>query len=94
MKGQVFASLGLQAAIICRQLQLTRVACSGKLQKYTSAADMSGDTDQAKLDAVPDVDIDPEGKFKYVLIKATIGNLEKLLVRGNCRAEWHGMFSL
>lgn len=48
----------------------------------------------AKLAAVPDVDID-EGVFKYVLIKvygpvaADGTEPSKLIVRGYNRAEWH-----
>lgn len=50
----------------------------------------------AKLEAVPLVDIDDEGRFKYILIKVygkeqsdgTEPN--KLIVRGYKRAQWHG----
>lgn len=48
----------------------------------------------AKLEAVPNVDID-EGIFKYVLIKlygkekADGSEPSKLIVRGFNRAEWH-----
>lgn len=49
----------------------------------------------SKLEAVPVVDIDPEGRFKYILIKV-YGRLQtdgsepsKLIVRGYKRAEWH-----
>lgn len=51
----------------------------------------------AKLEAVPLVDIDKEGRFKYVLIKV-YGKEQsdgtepsKLIVRGYQRAQWHGM---
>lgn len=54
----------------------------------------------AKLEAVPLVDIDSEGRFKYILIKV-YGKEEadgtepsKLIVRGYSRAEWHGTFFL
>ena len=50
---------------------------------------MGEDAQKAKLDAVSDVEIDAAGKFKYVLIKATIANHTKHLVRGFCAAEWH-----
>ena len=50
---------------------------------------MGEDAQKAKLDAVSDVEIDVGGKFKYVLIKATIENHSKHLVRGFCAAEWH-----
>lgn len=58
------------------------------------AAKMSTD---AKLDAVPLVDID-EGRFKYILIKVFGRQLadgsepSKLIVRGYSRAEWHGLY--
>lgn len=50
----------------------------------------------AKLAAVPLVDIDEEGRFKYILIKVYAKELpdgsepSKLIVRGFRRAEWHG----
>uniref|UniRef100_A0A0K8TQA2 Sex-regulated protein janus-A n=1 Tax=Tabanus bromius TaxID=304241 RepID=A0A0K8TQA2_TABBR len=47
---------------------------------------------QAKLDAVPSVDIDEEGVFKYILIKVKPSNAEgpsKMIVRGYIRAHWH-----
>lgn len=50
----------------------------------------------AKLEAVPLVDIDDEGRFKYILIKvygkeqADGSEPSKLIVRGYKRAQWHG----
>ena len=52
------------------------------------------DPQRAKLDAVSEVDIDASGKFKYVLIKASIGDHVKHLVRGFCAAEWHGKLKI
>ncbi|ELT97046.1 hypothetical protein CAPTEDRAFT_148979 [Capitella teleta] len=51
-------------------------------------------TMHAKLDAIPDVEIDESGVFKYVLIKLYIddGSADekfKLIVRGNGRGEFH-----
>lgn len=49
-----------------------------------------------KLEAVPLVDIDDEGRFKYILIKvygkeqADGTEPSKLIVRGYKRAQWHG----
>jgi len=43
----------------------------------------------AKLAAVPDVDIDSSGRFKYVLIKCHIGDEEKFIVRGYKWAGFH-----
>lgn len=49
-----------------------------------------------KLEAVPLVDIDDEGRFKYILIKvygkemADGSEPSKLIVRGYKRAQWHG----
>lgn len=54
----------------------------------------------AKLEAVPLVDIDNEGRFKYILIKvygreqADGTEPTKLIVRGYKRAEWHGNFKI
>lgn len=47
---------------------------------------------QARLDAIPAVDIDDDGVFKYVLIKVygkESDDLHKIIVRGFSRAEWH-----
>lgn len=50
----------------------------------------------AKLEAIPLVDIDGEGRFKYILIKvygreqADGTEPSKLIVRGYLRAQWHG----
>lgn len=53
----------------------------------------------AKLEAVPLVDIDDEGRFKYILIKV-YGKEQadgtepiKLIVRGYKSAQWHGEYS-
>lgn len=49
-----------------------------------------------KLEAIPLVDIDNEGRFKYILIKvygreqADGTEPTKLIVRGYQRAQWHG----
>ncbi|KAL3984802.1 Janus/Ocnus (Ocnus) family protein [Acanthocheilonema viteae] len=43
------------------------------------------------LENIPDVDIDPEGLFKYIMIKVTsksTGN-EKWIVRGYKHCKWH-----
>lgn len=51
----------------------------------------------AKLEAVPLVDIDDSGRFKYILIKvygkekADGSEPSKLIVRGYKRAQWHGI---
>ena len=46
-----------------------------------------------KFKAVPDVDIDPDGRFKYVLIKVYSGQGDdfKHIVRGYTWAGYHGM---
>eukprot|EP00092_Neocalanus_flemingeri_P095134 GFUD01121032.1.p1 GENE.GFUD01121032.1~~GFUD01121032.1.p1 ORF type:complete len:123 (-),score=19.65 GFUD01121032.1:213-542(-) len=42
------------------------------------------------LNSVPDVEIDPEGKFKYILVKISSTESEsKLIVRGTKKAEFH-----
>merc|ERR1712212_983112 len=44
----------------------------------------------AGLSSVPDVEIDSEGKFKYILVKITgSGNESKMIVRGTKDAEFH-----
>lgn len=54
----------------------------------------------AKLDAVPVVDIDDSGRFKYILIRVYGPEKEdgtepsKLIVRGYKRAQWHGELRL
>lgn len=51
---------------------------------------------EAKLDAIPVVDIDDAGRFKYILIKvygpekSDGTEPSKLIVRGYKRAQWHG----
>ncbi|EDO34648.1 predicted protein [Nematostella vectensis] len=42
-----------------------------------------------KLDAIPDVDIDESGIFKYILLKITDGDKEKNIVRGYEWADFH-----
>ncbi|XP_012214646.1 sex-regulated protein janus-A-like [Linepithema humile] len=43
------------------------------------------------LDNVPDVDIDDNGKFKYILINVQdkANKASKQIVRGYARAQWH-----
>ncbi len=43
------------------------------------------------LSNVPDVDIDPEGKFKYILVNIKVkgGTKQKVIVRGTKTAEYH-----
>lgn len=43
------------------------------------------------LSKVPDVEIDPEGKFKYILVNIKVkgGTDNKLIVRGTKSAEYH-----
>lgn len=42
------------------------------------------------LEDIPNVSIDPTGRFKYILIKLTHNGQEKHIVRGFQRAEYHG----
>lgn len=44
---------------------------------------------------VPDVEIDPEGKFKYILVRVKIkgGTEHKDIVRGTKSAEYHSKSS-
>ncbi|XP_072014572.1 14 kDa phosphohistidine phosphatase-like [Amphiura filiformis] len=43
----------------------------------------------ASLDSVADVDIDPSGKFKYILIEVEKGGQKKSIVRGYKWAGYH-----
>jgi len=44
----------------------------------------------ASLYSIPDVEIDSEGKFKYILVKISGNeNDSKLIVRGTKKAEFH-----
>ena len=48
-----------------------------------------------KLSNIPDVEIDENGTFKYILIKViddTHGNVYKYIVRGSAWATYHGGF--
>jgi hypothetical protein len=40
--------------------------------------------------SLPSVDIDPEGTFKYVLVKATKGGESKFIVTGYTDCAFHG----
>lgn len=46
------------------------------------------------LSKVPDVEIDPEGKFKYILVRVKLkgGADHKDIVRGTKSAEYHSKF--
>uniref|UniRef100_A0A915KQ48 Sex-regulated protein janus-A n=1 Tax=Romanomermis culicivorax TaxID=13658 RepID=A0A915KQ48_ROMCU len=43
------------------------------------------------MESISDVDIDPQGRFKYILIKVVdpISKVEKYIVRGYGRCEYH-----
>ena len=49
---------------------------------------------QLLLKAIPTVKIDASGVFKYILIQLRTGSDKKVVVRGACAAEYHGMPSL
>lgn len=54
-----------------------------------------GASKNPKLKAVPDVDIDKNGKFKYILIKVHDPSKErefKHIVRGTAKAAFHGRY--
>eukprot|EP00092_Neocalanus_flemingeri_P014782 GFUD01015953.1.p1 GENE.GFUD01015953.1~~GFUD01015953.1.p1 ORF type:complete len:127 (-),score=31.09 GFUD01015953.1:113-493(-) len=54
------------------------------MEQFQFACTMAG------LNSVPDVEIDPEGKFKYILVKISSTESEsKLIVRGTKKAEFH-----
>lgn len=69
-------------SVVGRQLHSLRV--SGTLAKVTVAmADA--------LAKIPDVEIDPEGTFKYILVRVNVkgGDGHKDIVRGTKSAEYH-----
>lgn len=69
-------------SVVGRQLHSLRV--SGTLTKVTVAmADA--------LAKIPDVEIDPEGTFKYILVRVNVkgGDVHKDIVRGTKSAEYH-----
>lgn len=72
-------------SVVSRPLRSLRVF--GVLRKSTVAmADA--------LAKIPDVEIDPEGTFKYILVrvKAKDGDVHKDIVRGTKNAEYHSKF--
>lgn len=46
------------------------------------------------LAKIPDVEIDPEGTFKYILVRVKVkdGDVQKDIVRGTKSAEYHSKF--
>ncbi|XP_040896458.1 14 kDa phosphohistidine phosphatase [Toxotes jaculatrix] len=69
-------------SVVSRPLSSLRV--SGALPKATVAmADA--------LAKIPDVEIDPEGTFKYILVRVAVkdGGVHKDIVRGTKSAEYH-----
>lgn len=72
-------------SVVGRPLNSLRV--SGALTKATVAmADA--------LAKIPDVEIDPEGTFKYILVRVKVkdGDVHKDIVRGTKSAEYHSKF--
>lgn len=72
-------------SVISRPLHSFRVY--GVLRKSTVAmADA--------LAKIPDVEIDPEGTFKYILVRVKVkdGDVHKDIVRGTKSAEYHSKF--
>ncbi|XP_044054748.1 14 kDa phosphohistidine phosphatase [Siniperca chuatsi] len=69
-------------SVVGRPLNSLRV--SGALSKATVAM-------AATLAKIPDVEIDPEGTFKYILVRVKVkdGDVHKDIVRGTKSAEYH-----
>lgn len=46
------------------------------------------------LTKIPDVEIDPEGTFKYILVRVKVkdGDVHKDIVRGTKSAQYHSKF--
>lgn len=87
-----FSNLSLFAGIrLLRSISTVKFATNSIKNRYYSQKM------DAKLEAVPLVDIDKEGRFKYILIKVYGKEKSdgteptKLIVRGYKRAEWHGI---
>ena len=74
-------------SVVCRPLNILRV--SGAL---TKAAVTMADA----LAKLPVVEIDPEGTFKYILVRVKVkdGEVHKDIVRGTKSAEYHSKFVL
>ncbi|KAM3619685.1 uncharacterized protein V6R79_011932 [Siganus canaliculatus] len=68
------------SSVICRQL--TRVS-GGLIKSRVAMADV--------LTKIPDVEIDPDGTFKYILVRVTVkdGDANKDIVRGTKSAQYH-----
>lgn len=86
---------------------LSRIIAGNRLHFVSNAIKLSSNFLQsrnyaqkmdAKLEAVPLVDIDNSGRFKYILIKvygkekADGSEPSKFIVRGYKRAQWHGKY--
>ena len=57
----------------------------------------SGSSKNPKLKAISDVNIEKNGKFKYILLKVHDPAKErefKHIVRGSSKAEYHGMYNI
>ncbi|XP_045191336.2 14 kDa phosphohistidine phosphatase-like isoform X2 [Mercenaria mercenaria] len=74
------------SGIIVRNLRKTMAVSQAEIQS-------PGSSKNPKLKAVPDVEIDKNGKFKYILIKVHDPSKErefKHIVRGTAKAAFHG----
>lgn len=71
---------------VCRPLRTPRV--SGVVSRATS-------TMADALAKLPDVEIDPEGTFKYILLRVNVkeGDANKDIVRGTKSAEYHSKWT-
>lgn len=45
----------------------------------------------SSLSDIPSVEIDPSGRYKYILIKLRQNDHEKFVVRGHAWADYHGI---
>ena len=48
----------------------------------------------SSIEEIPEVEIDANGRFKYILIRMNQNGKEKLVVRGFAWAEYHGILDL
>ncbi|XP_031625758.1 sex-regulated protein janus-A-like isoform X2 [Contarinia nasturtii] len=81
--------------LLCTGLRILRTTTNTRAEANLVKSRYYWQKMDAKLEAVPLVDIDDEGRFKYILIKvygkeqADGTEPSKLIVRGYKRAEWH-----
>ncbi|XP_077076854.1 14 kDa phosphohistidine phosphatase [Siphateles boraxobius] len=74
-----------------QHLRLDKLACWWRLRGKRESPQLPPAKMADALSKVPDVDIDPEGQFKYILVNIKVkgGTEHKVIVRGTKTAEYH-----